>query len=178
MKKIYFILLFFVLAGSASAQIIDALNRNPAENRAASDPKIRICAPSRAGIIANAPLFVVNKVVIENGYVMEYLSPSSIASFKVLKPDEGAKVYGESAKNGVIEVGFKSDVKLLCFTDLFKNYKIKKKYWALPVFIEDKKLTSSNDIYISSDVIKNVEVIKTGDKQTKDRFIKVSLKPL
>ncbi|SFA42490.1 hypothetical protein SAMN04488511_10378 [Pedobacter suwonensis] len=62
--------------------------------------------------------------------------------------------------------------------DLFKIYKIKKKYWSLPIFIEDKKLSSNNDIYLSSNLVENVEVIKKINASGKERFLQVSIKPL
>ena len=178
MKKLYFILLCFLLTGGASAQLSESFKRKPIDGKKKSGQIPWYISPPKGGIIANAPLYVINKVVIENGCVMDFLSASSINSFKVLKHYDGIKIYGESAKNGVIEVGLKNDVKLLCFTDLFKIYKIKNKYWNLPIFIEDKKLSSHNDIYLSSDIVKNVEVIKMGNALGKERFLQVSIKPL
>jgi hypothetical protein len=179
MKHTYLILLFFALAGSVSAQISDALNRNPVENKVIPDQKtIRICAPSRAGIIANPPLYVVNNIVLSGPNVLEYIRPNSIEAMNVVTPEQGNHRYGAGAKNGVIEITLKKEIKFWNLEELLKTFKIKKKYWNLPVFIETKRLVTSNDFHIASDIIKNVEVIKTDDKPTKDRFIKVWLKPL
>jgi hypothetical protein len=178
MKKLYLIPLFFLFAGGASAQLSESFKGKPIDGKKKSGQALWYLSPPKGGIIANAPLYVINKIVIENGYVMEFLSPSNITSFKILKAEEGAKIYGESAKNGVIEVGLKNDIKILCFMDLFKIYKIKRKYWSLPVFIEDKKLSSNNDIYLSSDLVENVEVIKKINASGKERFLQVSIKPL
>ncbi|MGN7987473.1 hypothetical protein ACTJKC_09040 [Pedobacter sp. 22226] len=178
MKQTYFILLFFLFTGSASAQITDALNRNLEEYKAIPDQKIRICAPSRAGIITNQPLYVVNKVAIKNTGAFEYLSPLDIVSIKVLKSEEEVKAYGPNAKNGVIEITLNNNIELLSLAELFKNYKIKKKYRNLPVFIGEKKVTDTHDFYLANNIVMAIEVIKTNNTLEKDRFIKIWLKPL
>ncbi|WP_406824441.1 hypothetical protein [Pedobacter sp. KACC 23697] len=178
MKKTYLIPLFFLIAAGASAQLPESFKGKPIDGKGKTGRIPWYISPPKGGIIANAPLYVINKIVIENGYVIEFLSPSSITSFKILAAEEGAKIYGESAKNGVIEVGLKNDIKIWCFMDLFKIYKIKKKYWNLPIFIEDKKLSSNNDIYLSGDLVENVEVIKKINASGKERFLQVSIKPL
>ncbi|MGM9476252.1 hypothetical protein ACS5PU_07470 [Pedobacter sp. GSP4] len=180
MKYIYLCFLFFVTVGSASAQVSVEPNRNPAEKDTAYDPKkIRICAPSRAGIIANQPLWVVNGVVVHGDIVREYIQPSSIQSMNVLKGVSATSTYGASAQNGAVIINLKNGSKLYGLEDLLKNFKIKKKYRNLPVFIEQRRLTNYADFYIASDMVKEVEIITTEDElMNKEKFIKVWLKPL
>lgn len=180
MKHTYLIPLFFVFMGSASAQVVDTLNVNPVKSKIAPDPKaIRICVPSRAGIIANQPLYVVNNIVLNGGNVMEYIRPTGVEAINVLKDGSATEKYGASGKNGVIEISLKKEVQLWNLEELFKNFKIKKRDWNLPVFIELKRLVGYNDFYIASDMVNNVEVIATkGKLSAQERFIKVWLKPL
>ncbi|WP_316826598.1 TonB-dependent receptor [Pedobacter miscanthi] len=178
MKQTYLILLFFVITASVSAQITDALNRNPADHKSDAGPKVSICAPSRAGIIANQPLYVVNNVTLSYPNAFEYIRPNDIEAINVLKGKQGTDKYGPSANNGVIEISLKNNVKLLNLAELLSSYKIRKKYHDLPVFIDEKRLDHRNDFYLSSDIVKDVEIAKIKYKSGKDRFIRVSLKPL
>lgn len=180
MKHTYLILLFFVISYSASAQVSDALNRNPTENKVVPDQKpIRICVPSRAGVIANAPLYVVNDVILSGAVPLEYISPVSVLAINVLKDEQARNKYGAVAKNGVIEITLKEGVKLWNLEELFENFKIKKWDYNLPVFIDLKRLVDFHDFYIQSDKVKAVEVIKVRDKSgQQEKFIKVWLKPL
>lgn len=180
MKHTYLIILVFVFIGSASAQVVDPMNVKPVENKVATDQKtIRICVPSRAGIISNPPLYVVNNIVLSGVNVMEYIRPTGVEAVNVLKDGSATEKYGSSGKNGVIEISLKKEVQLWSLEALLENFKIKKRDQNLPVFIELKRLVGYNDFYIASDMVKNVEVIETkGKSSAEQRFIKVWLKPL
>lgn len=84
MKLIPLLFLFFILAGNASAQISDAFNRDLENNRVVKPEKsIRICGPSRAGIIANSPLYVVNDIEYFNPASISAIDPNGIESLQV-----------------------------------------------------------------------------------------------
>lgn len=73
----------------------------------AKDSVIRICTPSRAGIIKNKPLYVIfsdRKHFIANETVFREVKPEIIKTINVLKDEAAIKKYGESARNGVIEI--------------------------------------------------------------------------
>lgn len=180
MKHTYLIILVFVFMGSASAQVVDTMNVKPVENKVVTDQKtIRICVPSRAGIISNPPLYVVNNIVLSGVNVMEYIRPAGVEAVYVLKDRPATEKYGVNGKNGVIEITLKKDVQLWSLEELFKNFRIKKRDRNLPVFIELERLVGYNDFYIASDMVKNVEVIASkGELSSQERFIKVWLKPL
>jgi len=180
MKYLYFGFLIFVLTGSASAQVSDSLNRSPVENAPSSDTgKIRICAPSRVGVVANRPLYVINNIVLNGAKAFEFIRHTSVEVINVVKDSLGTDKYGPAAKNGLIEITLKKDIKLLDIKQLLKEYRIKKRYWGLPIFIELKRLVSYDDFYITNDIIKDVKVIQSEDKlSNREKFIKVWLKPL
>ncbi|SFA42493.1 hypothetical protein SAMN04488511_10379 [Pedobacter suwonensis] len=100
MKKLYFILLCILLAGCTSVKLSELFKRKPIDGKRKTGLIPWHISPPKGGIIANAPLYVINKIVIENGYVIEFLSPSSITSFKILKAEEGQR-YMEKAQKMV-----------------------------------------------------------------------------
>ena len=68
--------MFFALTASASAQISDALNRNPIANKTAPDrTTIRLCTPSRSSAMVKPPLWIVNEVVVKASLFREYIRP-------------------------------------------------------------------------------------------------------
>ena len=78
---------------------------------------IRICAPSRAGVIPKPPLYVIKygKKEYQNNKeyfipdISELFSPNDIASINVLKDSASAEKYGEDGKNGVIVITLKDN---------------------------------------------------------------------
>jgi len=172
-------LLFFLLTASASAQVMDALKRMPAEDKAAPPrTTFRICGPSRAQILAHPPLWVVNDKVVKSISIQDYIRASSIQSFNVLKDSSAIKLYGEQAKNGVIKVGLKKNLELWNLEELLKNFKVKKRNRKLPIFVNENKLTDYTDFYVVNDIIESVKVVEEEDQRSgKNRFLKVLLKP-
>jgi hypothetical protein len=70
---------------------------------------IRICAPSRSGIIAPKPMVLVYTHHQTIGIHMEVdsiskIDPKFIKSIKVLKDSAATRMYGDAAKAGVIQV--------------------------------------------------------------------------
>lgn len=106
--KIFFAIMISVCAYSTvSAQ-------TPAQP--GKDVNIRICAPSRAGILAKPPLYVFfrdNKIVYQSDKIgVEGFNPTDIESINVLKNASAAEKYGDRSVNGVIEIHLKKGAKL------------------------------------------------------------------
>ncbi|MFC3365007.1 hypothetical protein ACFOG5_17640 [Pedobacter fastidiosus] len=165
------------MAGNASAQISDAFNRDLEKNRVIKPEKsIRICGPSRAGIIANSPLYVVNDIEDFNLIGFSAIDPKDIESMNVFKYAEVKDKYGDKAKNGVIAIKLKKNVKLLTLDKLLG--KLKKRDRNLPIYINSEKLINRDGIYLSQAKIESVKVAeKSSDKIKEERYINILLKP-
>ncbi len=149
------LLIFFLFfAGNTSAQIFDTLNRDLEKNRVIKSEKpVRICAPSRAGVIANPQLYVVNDIEDFNSTSFSAIDPKDIESMKVFKNAEMCDKYGDKAKNGVILIKLKKNVKLLALDKVLG--KIKKRDRNLPVYMNSEKLTIWEGIYLSENKIES-----------------------
>ena len=71
-------------------------------------PGIRICAPSKGALMA-PPLIVIfshDKVIYKSSEqgALNKISPQSIKSIIILKDSSSVAKYGDSAKNGVIQI--------------------------------------------------------------------------
>lgn len=76
---------------------------------------IRICAPSRAGMINRPPLWVIflhDKTIYKSNVALDQLNPNDIEAINVLKDSTAVVKYGKTALYGVIEVHLKNGVKL------------------------------------------------------------------
>ena len=180
MKHLYFPFLAFVFTTTAFAQATDVAGKVPGIHSQATDPKtIRICAPSRTGIMVNPPLWVVNGVVVKEDVISNYIRPANIESMNVLKDASATSLYGGRGQNGVILIKLKKELKLWSLKELLKNFKIRKKNWELPVFVDDKELANQADFFIVNDVIESVKVVAVEDKLSdKNKLVKITLKPL
>ncbi|MBO9674956.1 MAG: TonB-dependent receptor plug domain-containing protein [Sphingobacteriaceae bacterium] len=180
MKQLYFSLLIFAFAATASAQETSVVNKAPGIHNQATDPKtIRICVPSRTGIIANPPLWVVNDVLMKGDIVSNYIRPASIESINVLKDASATALYGTSGQNGVVIVKLKKDLQLWNLNEMLKNFGISKKNQDLPVFIDKKELVNRDDFFIVKDIVASVKVITGGNQPSgQNKVIQVALKPL
>lgn len=56
---------------------------------------------------SNKPLIVIDGKVVEAGFDMNSIKPNDIASVSILKDKSATAVYGEKAKNGVVEITLK-----------------------------------------------------------------------
>lgn len=87
---------------------------------------IRICAPSRSGLISKPPLFVIKygkkEVRSQNSSFMNLVSPNDIQGISVLKDSAAAAKYGIDANNGVVEITVKES-KTSFYRKKFKEYK-------------------------------------------------------
>ncbi|PWS32966.1 hypothetical protein [Pedobacter paludis] len=177
MKLKALLILFLIFAGNASAQISDAFNRDLEKNRVIKSEKpVRICAPSRAGVLANPPLYVVNDIEDFNPTSFSAINPKDIESMQVFKYSEAKDKYGDKAKNGVISVTLKKGVKLLALYKVLG--KIKKRDLNLPIYINTEKLIIREGFYLSENKIESVKVIeKPTDKIKEERYIQILLKP-
>lgn len=177
MKFKSLLILFLIFAGNASAQISDALNRDLEKNRVIKSEKpVRICAPSRAGVITNPPLYVVNDIEDFNPTSFSTIDPKDIESMQVFKYSEAKDKYGDKAKNGVISVTLKKGVKLLALDKVLG--KIKKRDLSLPIYINNEMLMVREGIYLSQNKIESVKVMeKPTDKIKEERYIQILLKP-
>jgi TonB-dependent SusC/RagA subfamily outer membrane receptor len=175
MKYLYFGFLIFALNTTAFAQ--ESINTKATISPVADRKIVMICRVSIP--ISKSPLYVVNGVVVDSAAVTDYIRPSSIQSMNVLKGASAIAVYGSRGQNGVILIDLKKDLKLWSLKDLFKNFRIKKKNWNWPVFVDAKELLSRPDFFIVNDIVAGVKVVSVEDKLPgKNKAIKISLKPL
>ncbi|GGH14371.1 TonB-dependent receptor plug domain-containing protein [Pedobacter zeae] len=180
MKQLYFSFLIFAFAVPAFAQEADVVNKVPGVPKQITDPKtIRICVPSRAGIIANPPLWVVNDVLMNGDVVTNFIRPASIESIDVRKDASTTARYGTSGQNGVVIIKLKKDLQLWNLKELFKNFGIRNKNQDFPVFIDKKELVNRTDFFIVNDIVASVKVVTVNDMPSrKNKVIQVTLKPL
>ena len=88
------------------------------------------------------------------------------------------KQYGKQAENGVVKISLQKDLRLWSLEDVFKNFKVPKKNWNLPVFVDTKRLVTYTDFYIVNNIVESVKIIDQEDKLTgKNRYVKILLKP-
>lgn len=69
--------------------------------------------PNKALINSNEPIFIVNGEEFSKKQV-DNLSPNTIESMNILKPNEAIIYYGEKGKNGAIVISTKKNDHLLC----------------------------------------------------------------
>lgn len=171
MKHLYFCLLVFAFATPALAQVL-------AVNPVADRKLIWICKASTT-VMSNSPLWVTNGVVVNGNTIRDYIRPSSIQSMNVLKDASATAIYGTRGQHGVVTIELRKDLKLWSLKDLFKNFRIRKKNWNLPVFIDAKELVNQADFFIVNDIVASVKVVAVEDELAgKNKVIKISLKPL
>jgi hypothetical protein len=77
---------------------------------------VRICTPSRAGMINQPPLWVIflhdKAIIYKNNVALDQLNPDDIEAINVLKDSAAVVKYGKTALYGVIEVHLKNGAKL------------------------------------------------------------------
>jgi len=179
MKHLYFSFLILAFTTTVSAQTTDTVNRVPGIHRTTDRKTIRICAPSRTGMLANPLLWIVNGVVVKGDMLSNYIRPASIQSMDVLKDASATALYGARGQNGVILIKLKKDLQLWSLKELLKNFRIRKKNWDLPVFVDEKELANQADFFIVNNVVESVKVVAVEDKLSdKNKLIKIALKPL
>lgn len=140
MKKLYVAILFLLLGANVCAQTKLAIEK-PKETQ-----RVRICMPSRANLIENQPLYVIDNVPM-NRQIMGSLSPDNIEEIKVLRAEEALSKYGDKGKNGVLMIFLKKKVKFISLTAILE--KIKPKHRKLPIYLGEQRLTDFKDIYFA-----------------------------
>ena len=87
-------------------------------NATIRDVEVRISADSisvitdstSVGVISkNAPLYVIDGIILSNGLMPKELDPNRIDSIEVIKGEAAAAMYGSRAANGVIVITTKRD---------------------------------------------------------------------
>ena len=71
----------------------------------------------------NPPLFIVDDSPVTES-IFKAINPETIYSVNVLKGEEGTKKFGDKAKNGVVEVTLKPNLKPLVLTDSLTHQRI------------------------------------------------------
>ena len=107
MKKGIAIIILLFTCGVALAQTVGQPGNNVT---------VRICTPSRAGMINQPPLWVIffhdKTIVYKNNVAIDKLNPDDIEAINVLKDSAAVVKYGKTALYGVIEVRLKNGAKL------------------------------------------------------------------
>ncbi|MVN21585.1 hypothetical protein [Mucilaginibacter arboris] len=107
--KTFFILLLFTLSGEITVAQLVTVAQFPSPTGSAADAsknkKIRICTPSRAGLIGQESLYVIKSHGKEiMGNQLNSLDPQAIKSIHVSKDSKDTEKYGQAGKYGVVEI--------------------------------------------------------------------------
>lgn len=168
MKKLYGVILFLLLGVNVPAQTKLAIEK-PKEAQ-----RIRICAPSRASLIENQPLYVIDNVPM-NKRIIGSLSPDNIEEIKVLRAEEALSKYGNKGKNGAIVISLKKKVKFVSLTAILE--KIKPKYRKLPIYLGEQRLTDFEDLYFAKANFDKAKVVhKSVNSAEGEDVIQIFLK--
>jgi len=169
----YFSVFFLLVIGNISfaQSTVDSIKKS------SKDTVIRLCAPSRASVLANPPLYLINGKKTLNVLTLNAIYPGDIENLVVSKDKKQVEKYGYEAKNGVIEVTLKKNIKLLTVNEVLKKFKIKKQDYSLPIYVNERVLENRHDFYLANNKIANVQVISYDSKQPVNRSIHIALKP-
>ena len=120
---------------------------------------IRICSPSRIGLISSSPLYVLknNNRVIDTS-MLQNVNPKSIENIEIPYDASTVKKYGPKGANGVIIITLKEDSVLLSVEKIVSVYNLPKKSAKYPVYIDDK-YCAKDAIMLEQSKIKTVKVI-------------------
>lgn len=91
----------------------------------------------------------------------------TIEKMEIVESSEATKLYNEDGKNGAIIITLKKDASLLTATELFENYKIKKRNRKLPLFIDSNLIKNAANNFYSTKKITRVTIAiesETGAK--------------
>lgn len=146
--------------------------------RAQEKPKVIICAPSRASLIhQKQPVFVINgsRVSKEN---LDLIVSKRIDSVQVVKTadEEMLKIYGDSAKNGVIKIVYKKEFGLVKLPELLAKFKINKSDKNLPVYLNSTIVSDPEQLIADLSKVNSVEITEhaqSDDKNKRQRVLNI-----
>ncbi len=79
-------------------------------NAALQEVRVRVSDSASVGVLSrNAPLYVIDGIILSNGLMPKELDPNRIDSIEVIKGEAAAAMYGSRAANGVILITTKRD---------------------------------------------------------------------
>lgn len=107
MKILITLTLLLIKVSLACAQSKPPLQVTTNAGQPDSDVPVRICVPSRASSIANAPLYIIKSHLQEvksSGAKLYSVNTKWIKSIEVLKDSTILAKYGSQAKNGVVVI--------------------------------------------------------------------------
>ena len=79
-------------------------------NAATREVRVRVSDSTSVGVLSrNAPLYVIDGIMLSNGLMPKEIDPSRIESIEVIKGAAAESIYGQRAVNGVIVITTKRD---------------------------------------------------------------------
>ena len=84
---------------------------------------------------------------------------NNIESINVYKGEKAINLYGEKAKNGLIEVKFKPNTKLLNLDDFYKEYNISTDDQKLPIILNKHFVYEKEYLLLDKSAIVSVQVL-------------------
>ncbi len=137
------------------------------------NPNIRVCAPSRAGVMSAEPLYVLknDNRILRDGIVN--IPPLSITSIYVLKDANTTAKYGSRGANGVIVITLNEDSVFLSVEKLLSAYKVPKRYSTLPLYV-NHKLIPKEQLLLQKSSVTDVKIAEELENGLKEKHIEVT----
>ena len=105
----------------------------------------------------NLPLIVANGNETYNN--CSSFNVNNLESINVYKGEKAISLYGEKAKNGVLEITFKPNIILLKLLDFYKKYQISVENQNLPIFLNKHFLDEKKHLLLDESAIISVQVL-------------------
>lgn len=105
----------------------------------------------------NEPLFVVNG--LKTNQSSSSLPANNIKSITVIKGEKAVNLYGEKAKNGVLEISLKPNANLLNLQSFYTEYKISKIDQLLPIVLNKHFVDEKEYLLLDKSAVLSVKIL-------------------